>query len=154
MVLGEEAREHGLKTSLLERLKLRYKAIGEKTKYLQTNLMENYRCHRDILKFASDMFYMSCVKPSAVTSSITVPYGFPYPLVFVCTSMEEIGHYEGSTNQFEADILMNMLNEHLIMGGVTKISVMSSSRGQVCFPSLVIHHQYCSCNYVYMTIMF
>ena len=93
--------------------------------------MENYRCHKDILKFASQMFYMSRVKPSAVTANIKIPYGFSYPLVFVCTSMQEMRNYDACTNEVEADILMDMLNKHIQMGGVTRILVMSSSRGQV-----------------------
>ena len=132
LVLGEEARNYGLKASLLERLKFCYIAIGEKTQYLQTNLMENYRCHEHILKFASEMFYLSSVKHSAVTSNIKIPYGFPYPLVFICTSIKEVKNYSDCTNEAEADILMNMLSGHIKMGGVKRISVMSSSRAQVC----------------------
>jgi hypothetical protein len=142
LVLGDEARKHGLKTSLLERLKDRYSAIGERTRYLQANLMENYRCHKDIISFASQMFYMSCVKPSALTSSIKIPYGFSYPMVFVCTSIEQKQFCTDCTSEAEADILMNMLSGHIKLGGVIRVSVMSSSRGQVCF------YEHNSCKFV------
>lgn len=132
LVLGKEAREHGLKTSLLERLKFCYDNIGEKTRYLQANLMENYRCHKHLLKFASDMFYQSCVKPSAITSNIKVPHGFSYPLVFVCTSMKQIGNYDDSINDTEAAILMNMLSNNIATSDrAATVCVLTSSRGQV-----------------------
>ena len=47
--------------------------------------------------------------------------------------MQEMRNYDACTNEVEADILMDMLNKHIKMGGVTRISVMSSSRGQVCY---------------------
>ena len=104
--------------------------------------MENYRCHKDIISFASQMFYMSHVKPSALTSSIKIPYGFSYPMVFVCTSIEQKQFYTDCTNEAEADILMNMLSGHIKLGGVIRVSVMSSSRGQVCF------YEHNSCKFV------
>ena len=133
LVLGEEARKHGLKTSLLERLKYRYSAIGERTQYQQANLVENYRCHKDIISFASQMFYKSCVRPSTVTSNISIPYGFSYPLVFVCTSLRQSRKCEFSSNEHEADILLNMLSENIAKSGMKMVCVMSSSRGQVCY---------------------
>lgn len=131
LVLGKEAREYGLKTSLLERLKARYKDIGAKTNILQANLMKNFRCHELILKFASQMFYKSIVIPSHITSSIQSHPDFPFPLVFVCTSDEEIRNYDQTVNKGEADILMNMLGQHLQQNKKNNICVMSSSRGQV-----------------------
>lgn len=132
MVLGEEARKYGLKVSLLERLHTHYKAIGEMSKYLQADLTENYRCHPLILKFASEMFYKSTIKPSIITSRIPNFHGFKYPLVFVCTDIEEIESYEKSVNEKEANILMDMLDHHhreeMYM---CKVCIMSSSRNQV-----------------------
>ena len=131
LVLGEEARENGLKVSLLERLKAHYRAIGDKTNYLQANLTENYRCHKYILKFASEMFYKSNVMRSSVTDNIHSVHGFPFPMVFVCTGSECIGNYEGTVNEKEAIILMSMLSQNQKHILKQKICVMSSSRGQV-----------------------
>ena len=132
LVLGEEPRENGLKVSLLERLKAHYRAIGDKTNYLQANLTENYRCHKCILKFASEMFYKSSVMPSSVTDNIRSVHGFPFPMVFICTSSECIGNYDGTVNKREAGILMSMLSQnlkHIILR--QRVCVVSSSRGQV-----------------------
>ena len=93
--------------------------------------MENYSCHKNILKFASDMFYNSCVKPSGVTAHIKVPHGFLYPLVFMCTSFDQIKGYTQTVNEKEADILMRMISEHATRDGVDAACVMSSSRSQV-----------------------
>ena len=132
LVLGEEARKYGLKVSLLERLWAHYKTFGEKSKYLQANLTHNYRCHHLILKFASDMFYKSTVQPSSVTYTIPTCHGFPYPLVFVCTGIEEIHSYDNSVNEKEANILMKILDQQLRNEGKRiKVCIMSSSRSQV-----------------------
>lgn len=131
LVLGEEARENGLKVSLLERLKAHYRAIGDKANYLQANLTENYRCHKHILKFASEMFYKSSVMQSSVTDTIHSLYGFAFPLVFVCTSAEDINTYNKTVNKKEAVILMDMLSQNLKHILEKKVCVMSSSRGQV-----------------------
>ena len=109
-----------------------------KTLYLRAELMENYRCHKNILKFASDMFYNSCVKPSGVTAHIKVPHGFLYPLVFVCTGFDQIKGYTQNVNEREADILMRMISEHATRDGVDAACVMSSSRSQVHSQSCII----------------
>ena len=131
LVLGEEARENGLKVSLLERLKALYRSIGDKTNFQQANLMNNFRCHKLILEFASKMFYKSTVKPSPVTSHIQSPHGFSFPLVFVCTSVKEIDNYDQSVNDEEAMNLMDMLQQHIRENRGHQICVMSSSRAQV-----------------------
>lgn len=105
--------------------------------------MENYRCHKHLLKFASDMFYKSYVEPSAITSNIKIPHGFSYPLVFVCTSMKQIGNYDYSINDTEADILMNMLSNNVTKRDVAaRVCVMSSSRGQVCNSIVIVGNTY------------
>lgn len=94
--------------------------------------MKNFRCHQKILKFASEMFYKSLVSPSRVTSSCWSHPGFPFPLVFVCTSKEIIDHYDKAVNIDEASVLMGMLGKNLeIEQEVRNVCVMSSSRGQV-----------------------
>jgi superfamily I DNA and/or RNA helicase/exoribonuclease R len=131
LVLGEEARENGLKVSLLERLKTLYQSIGENTKSHQAYLVHNFRSHKLILEFASQMFYKSTVKPSHVTPHIQSHHDFSFPIVFVCTSIKKIGNYEQPVNVEEAKNLMNMLSQHLRVNEGRQICVMSSSRAQV-----------------------
>ena len=114
----------------MERLKAHYRAIGSKTHYLQADLRENHRCHGQISKFASDMFYKSFVKPSKATIHISIPHGYKYPLVFVCTSMKQVQSYSSCINEEEADVIMKMLRKH-VADGVQGVCVMSSSRSQV-----------------------
>lgn len=135
LVLGEEPRRYGLKASLLERLKAHYRSIG-KADMLQANLMKNFRCHLQILKFASEMFYKSLVRPSHVTSSTQSHPNFPFPLVFVCTNKELTDHYDKAVNRDEASILMGVLRQNLMEQ--MKVCVMSSSRGQVCMLSTCV----------------
>ena len=96
----------------------------------QANLMKNFRCHQQILKFASEMFYKSLVTPSHVTSSCWSHPGFSFPLVFVCTSKEIVDHYDKAVNRDEASIVMGMLGKNLEIEP-KNVCVMSSSRGQV-----------------------
>ena len=131
LVLGEEARENGLKVSLLERLNTLYKSIGGNTKSHQADLVHNFRSHELILEFASQMFYKSTVKPSHVTPHIPCHRDFPFPIVFVCTSVKKIGNYDQPVNVEEAKNLMNMLTQHLRVNEGRQICVMSSSRAQV-----------------------
>jgi len=134
LVLGEEAQENGLKSSLLERLQSHYKKIGDKTATLQASLQTNFRCHKHILSFASELFYGSHVKTSRICKRIQPHPDFPYPLVFVCSSKDKISNYESSVNEEEAYLLLNKLVELSTClqdscGGT--ICVLSSSRGQV-----------------------
>ena len=131
-MLGEEARHYGLKESLLERLQRHYKTFGDKASILQATLQTNFRCQEDILRFASELFYNSSVKVSRISKSIQPHPEFPYPLVFVCTSDKELRNYENTVNEKEADLLMNLLMDHIRQNKTKNVCVMSSSRGQVC----------------------
>ena len=95
--------------------------------------MKNFRCHQQILKFASEMFYKSLVTPSHVTLSCQSHPGFRFPLVFVCTSKEIVDHYDKAVNREEASILMAELGKNLKIEQKMRrnVCVMSSSRGQV-----------------------
>ena len=54
---------------------------------------------------------------------------FPFPLVFVCSSKQEINNFESNVNEDEAKLLMSKLVE--LAEHAEEICVMSSSRGQV-----------------------
>ena len=129
-MLGEDAREYGLKVSLLERLLSLYEKIGDKATIFLANLHTNFRCHVDILSFASKLFYASNVKPSIECKKIKSHKEFPFPLVFVCSSKEEINNFESNVNEHEANLLMSKLKE-LAKYAKEEICVISSSRGQV-----------------------
>ena len=125
-MLGKEARENGLKVSLLERLQHYYEKIGDRTNILQATLRTCFRCQEHILKFASKLFYDSHV-------NVNQPHPeFPYPLVFVCTSDREIWNSDASVNQEEANLLMKHLMDDSKRDKIRNVCVLSSSRGQVC----------------------
>ena len=129
-MLGEEARENGLKVSLLERLQHCYR---EKiyTKFSQATLQTGFRCQKDILSLASELFYSSSVKVSDTCLSINPHQEFPYPLLFVCSSDKNIRNSDESVNQNEADLLMKILRSDFEQNKINNVCVMSSSRGQV-----------------------
>ena len=139
LVLGDAARENGLKLSLLERLQNHYKKIGDQATILQATLQTNYRCHMDILKFVSQIFYNSSVKESPKTKKIKSHPDFPFPLVFICSSKEEIKNYEFNMNLKEAQLLLSTLEEVLTRWQEADKNIdvwssscmLSSSRGQV-----------------------
>ena len=131
LVLGEEAQVYGLKASLLERLQDRYEKFGDRTNVFKATLQKNFRCQKDILKFASDLFYNSSVKVSHTCLKICPHPDFSYPLVFVCTSIKELRHYEQNVNQDEAALLMDTLMKNLKQKETRSVCVMSSSRRQV-----------------------
>ena len=139
LVLGDIARKHGLKSSLLERLQNHYKKIGEQATILQATLQTNHRCHVDILEFASQLFYNSSVRESPKSKKIKSHPDFPYSLVFICSSEKEIRNYEHNVNTDEAQLLLSTLHKILtrwqeadknadVQNG---ICIVSSSRGQV-----------------------
>jgi len=100
-VLGEEARENGLKYSLLERLQARYKECGGCALQYMITLNTNYRCHIEVLKIPNQLFYEGKIKTFPLIASANTLY----PLKFVCSGLsanlnheaklilEEIGNY-------------------------------------------------------------
>ena len=142
LVLGDAAREHGFKLSLLERLQDLYRNIGDRiTTHVQATLQTNYRCHIGILKFASELFYNSfvTVKESQKSKEIKSHPNFSCPLLFICSTNEEIKHYELNKNINEAQLLLNTLYNILTqwqkadknMDVWNGVCILSSSRGQV-----------------------
>ena len=109
-VLGENAQKYGLKLSLLERLHLLYKDLG-----LQSHsrmLLNNYRCHGGILRLPSSLFYNSTLLSRVPTD--TVHPGAPYPLLFVCSSLDKT--FKDTSNDIdenEAKLLLTQVKKFL-----------------------------------------
>ena len=85
LVLGEEARENGLKLSLLERLQVLYQKCGGNALKHMVSLNTNYRCHKDIMRICNELFYQSEVKISHSRHP-----QIECPLFFVCSSLTSI----------------------------------------------------------------
>ena len=87
LVLGDEARENGLKYSLLERLQILYEQYGGLALQHMVSLNTNYRCHSELVKIPNELFYNSQIKSCSRSSS-------SYPLKFVCSSITSQTNYE------------------------------------------------------------
>ena len=89
IVLGDIARDNGLKISLLERLERRYDEIGGECYLIHLDV--NYRCHPMLTKFLSDVVYKYPIKSAAAESS---PEGWFFdaeacPCLFYCCHIFE-----------------------------------------------------------------
>lgn len=108
LVLGEEARKHGLSISLLQRLHEQYQKIGETT----NSLLTNYRSHSGLLMLPSSLFYESTLQ-CRVPDSKAHPLA-PYPLVFVCSSIKRTATCKiGSKDETEARVLVEQVKKYI-----------------------------------------
>ena len=105
---------YGLKVSLLERLFKTFQKFGDVTQSKQcVRLLTNYRSHKDILSISSDLFY-DCTLKTVVPNCISHPDA-PYPLVFVCSSLDNtIKRVESGTNEYEATVLLDQMLKFLL----------------------------------------
>ncbi len=139
LVLGDEAREHGLKYSLLERLQLLYEKCGGDALQYMWFLNTNYRCHKDIMKIPNELFYESTIKPHTIEAC--VHHLAEYPLVFVCSSLtlSVNGH-------LEARILLDSVKHFVVVNwpkswgkkNLTRICLVTSTRTQVILNELLL----------------
>lgn len=86
VVLGDIAREYGLKTSLLERLERKYDEIGAVDNLVHLNI--NYRCHPNITKFLASTVYKYPIT-SALTSTKEHPKAIKCPIFFYCSHIND-----------------------------------------------------------------
>lgn len=103
LVLGDEARDNGLKLSLLERLQMEYEKIGESAKEYLLTLSTNYRCHKSILAIPNQLFY------SGLTSKAQKADPHPkalYPLLFICSNLTS----DACSPDIEASVLLEQVN--------------------------------------------
>ena len=140
MVLGALPQAHGLSTSLLERLLEQYEKLsGPDINHLRATLRTNYRCVKEILELPSSLFYQSKLIPAA--RGILPHPKAPYPLVFVCSSLQKVTKcVESDTSDIEAQILISKLIKFLDPWPkewrhrrLEDVCVMAISRRQVIF---------------------
>ena len=116
LVLGDEARDNGLKLSLLERLHGIYNSPPFKH-YSETHcatLLNNYRCHGALLSLPSYLFYNSALVTKAQSSAQLHPMCADFPLHFICSSLDdEILEVKEGTNELEAEILLSEVTKYI-----------------------------------------
>ena len=110
LVLGKEAQDHGLATSLLERLHAYYNSdkMQSKTSEYSVSLMANYRCHSAILMLPSSLFYGSTLQCRSEQMSHPLA---PFPLQFICSSIKKIRNNLQGRDDAEAQILLEQVTK-------------------------------------------
>ena len=113
LVLGEVPQAHGLSKSLLERLLEHYNKLGDTAlNQFSAPLRRNYRCTEEVLELPSKLFYQSKLIPAA--HGVLPHPNAPYPLVFVCSSIQKVTKcIENDTSGIEAQLLISKLVEFL-----------------------------------------
>lgn len=132
LVLGEQARENGLKYSLLERLKELYLQCGGNALHHMVSLNTNYRCRKEIVKIPSELFYDSKIKMHPQNASAH-PQA-KYPLVFVCSSLTA-----DVDPNLEAKLILQQIKHYVVSlwpvswgrQDLSKICLATASRTQV-----------------------
>ena len=134
LVLGEEARENGLKFSLLERLCKLYRSrdLAHAAQHYMLNLNINYRCHADIMRLPNSLFYSNRIIPYPI-DALSHPMA-PYPFIFVCSSLD----YDVEP-WLEARVLLKYLQDLVIKSwpdtwgsrDLSDVSLITASRTQV-----------------------
>ena len=127
-MLGEEARENGLKFSLLERLQILYRECGGLALNHMVSLDTNYRCREELIQIPNELFYESKIKTN--TSSEMLPSSYPYPLKFVCSSITE-----ETDPECEAMLLLEETRQFIASSRgcpVDEICAVTASQTQVC----------------------
>ena len=127
-MLGEEARENGLKYSLLERLQILYRECGGLALDHMVSLDTNYRCREELIRIPNELFYESKIKTKV--SPHQLPSIYTYPLKFVCSSITE----ETDANR-EAMLLLKETRQFIESSSscsVDEICAVTASRTQVC----------------------
>ena len=108
LVLGENARGNGLDKSLFERLQNLYKKIPRMSSHCCASLLANYRCHKEIVHFSSNLFYeesLQCQVPDRVAHPAA-----PFPLLFLCSSVDEsVELNSDDKNENEARIVLEQV---------------------------------------------
>ena len=139
LVLGEEAQRNGLATSLLERLLCQYN-VSPSFKRMISCLDHCHRCHQEILSLSAHLFYNTVLKIPENEPSLNHPK-FPYPLLFVCSSINENEMSKTTKNYDEAKVVLEYAeliaanwSKH-IWGGQYHLDMcaMSSTRSQVSY---------------------
>ena len=105
--------DHGLGNSLLSRLLHEYRGFGGLADSYQITLVTNFRCDPAIMELTSKLFYESSLKCSEHLA-ITPHPSAPYPLVFVCSSIDDTTCCaESATNVTEARVVLNLVKKYV-----------------------------------------
>ena len=129
LVLGEEARRHGLSTSLLERLHNHFTEMGQLSSVF--SLLQNHRSHNGLLSLPSALFYRSTLQCN-VPDSKAHPLA-PFPLVFVCSSIEDISSANAvGTDEKEAETLVREVKRYVCQTWPEEWGERCEPPGQVC----------------------
>ena len=112
LVLGEKAREYGLKLSLLERLHRQYSKF-EASKLHCITLSTNFRCHHALLSLPSYLFYGSTLLTAAEATTQLHPDA-GYPIHFICSSIDNnILQIKDSINETEANFVLSEVRKYV-----------------------------------------
>ena len=145
LVLGEEARKHGLAISLLERLLSFYHSASSPPdfKKMVSFLDRCHRCHKKILNLSARLFYKTDLKIPENEPLANHPK-FLYPILFVCSSINETELSKTTRNREEAKIILDYALKikrnwsKRVWGGDYHLDMcaMSPSRSQVMWNTL------------------
>lgn len=144
LVFGDQARQYGLATSLLERLSGLYGKINVDDAIIQrylVTLSTNFRCNPTIRTFARNLFYHEFDLKSPRNFPLPTPHPSYYNcLVFVCSSVKEnLNEVNSNIDECEAQILLRILKEVAFLNwpkewgerDLSKCCIMSPCRSQV-----------------------
>ena len=136
LVLGDVAREYGLKYSVLERLHERYTSeLYECSELHRMTLLTNYRCHHALLSLSSYLFYESALLTKAVASTFTHPRAGS--LSFICSSLDnKVKMVKKSSNKLEVTLILDEVLKYIKNMppecSIEDICVMAATENQVC----------------------
>ena len=132
LVLGDEARENGLKYSLQERLQNLYRRQGGLALYHMVSLNTNYRCHKSIIQIPNKLFYESQIMSYPLKAS---PHPLAeFPLLFVCSSLTHEVDREVEASLLLEKVMYYIMSNWPIQWGErdwSNIGLVTSSRTQV-----------------------
>lgn len=117
----------------MERLYRTYNKFPTASRSLHSELITNYRCHHGILMLSSRLFYDSLLlcRSNALAHPLAT-----FPLVFICSSLDEYFKQRGGTDEMEASCLVSQAKKYIKSWPLeweekNSICLMSPSENQV-----------------------
>ena len=115
LVLGEMARDNGLKCSLLERLYTLYSTerLEKSSETHCATLLTNFRSHHALLSLPSYLFYSSALMTVAKATTQLHPDA-GYPLHFICSSLDQqVLEVSESSNRREIELVLDEVKKYV-----------------------------------------